>query len=51
MSLEELKEFIQQSTTPLKANPQLPTPLNTPLVGKYFNINQIVFLLNMLKNF
>jgi hypothetical protein len=40
MSLEELKEFIQQSTTPLKTNPQLPTPLNTPPVGKYFYINQ-----------
>jgi hypothetical protein len=36
MSLEELKQFIQQSTTPLKPNPKDPTPLNTPLFGMYF---------------
>jgi hypothetical protein len=36
MSLEELKQFIQQSTAPLKTNPKLPTPLNTPLFGMYY---------------
>jgi hypothetical protein len=39
MTLDELKQFIQQSTTPLKTNSQLPTPLNSPLFGKLHNIS------------